>query len=237
MYGYNTSVINSQNIYSNKNVSTIDEAYSLIKSDFTRQYWKCYSNTKLVSLENELMGKYDVPSITFCDISYDVSVKISYVIDKIYEYFPNIKGYLTNISIINSIDNSEFIAYFQPMYQFVNSYNDKSEFNNAGVNWYLGGVDPKYGNVVIECPAYKKYFVPANDNGCGMVMDPFVRHMKSSGFKNPVPFDLVVNVMVLVENVDDKRPQEIVEAIKQIREEDMLFRLEQLDNNKKFRNF
>lgn len=124
---------------------------------------------------------------------------------------------------------------------YITGYGEDDEFveknNNAGVNWYLGGVDPKYGNVVIECPAYKKYFVPANDNGCGMVMDPFVRHMKSSGFKNPVPFDLVVNVMVLVENVDDKRPQEIVEAIKQIREEDMLFRLEQLDNNKKFRNF
>lgn len=131
VYGYNTSVINSQNVYNNKNVNTIDEAYSLIKSDFTGQYWKCYKNLELASLENELMSKYDIPSVTFCDISYDESLKISRVINKIYEYFPTIKGYLTNISITNSINSSEIVAYFQPMYQFVNSYNDIFEYNKV----------------------------------------------------------------------------------------------------------
>ena len=117
-------------------------------------------------------------------------------------------------------------------YVFGNGDDDEfvEQNNNAGVDWYLGGVDPKYGNIVIECPAYKKYFVPSNDNGCGMTMDPFVRHMKSSGSKNPVPFDLIVNVMELVENVNDKSPQEIAMEIKQIREEDELFRLDELDN-------
>ena len=63
--------------------------------------------------------------------------------------------------------------------------------NNRGVDWYLGGVSLRYGNVIIECPASKEYFVPARDNGCHLSADPSVRHMKSSGYKNPVPMNMV----------------------------------------------
>lgn len=63
--------------------------------------------------------------------------------------------------------------------------------NNKGVDWYLGGVSLRYGNVIIECPASKEYFVPARDNGCHLSADPSVRHMKSSGYKNPVPMNMV----------------------------------------------
>lgn len=69
--------------------------------------------------------------------------------------------------------------------------NGKIYNNNRGVDWYLGGVSLRYGSVIIECPAYKEYFVPAYDNGCHLSYDPMVRHMKSSGYKNPVPMDLV----------------------------------------------
>lgn len=63
--------------------------------------------------------------------------------------------------------------------------------NNRGVDWYLGGISLRYGEVIIECPASKEYFVPAYDNGCHLSYDPTVRHMKSSGYKNPVPIDMV----------------------------------------------
>ena len=63
--------------------------------------------------------------------------------------------------------------------------------NNRGVDWYLGGVSLRYGNVVIECPASKEYFIPAYDNGNHLSFDPTVKHMKSSGYKNPVPMDMV----------------------------------------------
>ena len=63
--------------------------------------------------------------------------------------------------------------------------------NNRGVDWYLGGACLKYGNVIIECPASKEYFVPTKDNGCGRSYDPKVRQMKSSGYKNPVPMHMV----------------------------------------------
>lgn len=48
-----------------------------------------------------------------------------------YHLFPNIKGYLTNISITNAKTNSEYIAYFQPMYQFVNQNLDIDKYNKV----------------------------------------------------------------------------------------------------------
>lgn len=67
--------------------------------------------------------------------------------------------------------------------------------NNAGIDWFLGGVCLKYGYIIIECPAYKEYFVPARDNGCHQCDDPYVRHMKSSGYNNPVPTSMITNII------------------------------------------
>ena len=62
--------------------------------------------------------------------------------------------------------------------------------NNAGVDWYLGGVDPKYGKVIIEAPALKKYFTTASDEGNSLSADPKVKHLKSSTHDNPVPLSV-----------------------------------------------
>jgi hypothetical protein len=63
--------------------------------------------------------------------------------------------------------------------------------NNRGVDWYLGGVALKYGDIVIEAPADPQYFEPADQQGSTLAIDPNVRHMKSSGHDNPVPMELV----------------------------------------------
>lgn len=86
----------------------------------------------------------------------------------------------------------------------------KTYYNNKGVDWYLGGVCLKYGKVIIECPASKEYFIPAPDNGCKMSYDPIVRHMKSSGYKNPVPMYMVKlikhpNLEINKNNEEDKK--------------------------------
>lgn len=63
--------------------------------------------------------------------------------------------------------------------------------NNHGVDWYLGGVATKYGDVILETPATPDYFEPAQDYGSKLAKDPKVRHMKSSGTLNPVPLEHV----------------------------------------------
>ena len=74
--------------------------------------------------------------------------------------------------------------------------------NNGGVDWYLGGAaaaTKKYGDgqddiVVLECPADKEYFSLTSDNGNGMVINPRIRHIKSSSKEHPVPMDKITNV-------------------------------------------
>lgn len=63
--------------------------------------------------------------------------------------------------------------------------------NNGGVDWYLGGASTRYGNVIIEAPADKKYFVTSRDGGNGMSSDPTIKHIKSSNGENAVPFSAI----------------------------------------------
>lgn len=113
----------------------------------------------------------------------------------------NIDGYeLKSDCVYRAISEELYDKYLELGYIYGHSKDDeymeyelngKIYNNNMGVDWYLGGVSLRYGSVIIECPAYKEYFVPAFDNGCHLSCDPTVRHMKSSGYKNPVPMDMV----------------------------------------------
>ena len=66
-----------------------------------------------------------------------------------------------------------------------------AEGNNGGVDWYLGGVALRYGEVVLEAPASPDLFKPANNWGHNLAKNPKVRHMKSSGATKPVPMERV----------------------------------------------
>lgn len=99
--------------------------------------------------------------------------------------------------------------------------------NNQGIDWYLGGAMPskKYGFIIIECPADKKYFVPTKDGGYGMSNDIYVRHMKSSPQNNPIPISMITNVFDYRKIMQEQkakfdliRQQEMVEKSK-IREQ------------------
>ena len=131
IYGYNTAMIKTDNIYNGKNIESLEEAKSFIESDLSNQSWKCSNNLETFRFEADLETKYDIASVDFCDISYEEGEKIVNVIEKMYTLFPNIKGSLTNISITNATTNSEYIAYFQPMFQFVNPNMDINNYNKV----------------------------------------------------------------------------------------------------------
>ena len=98
--------------------------------------------------------------------------------------------------IVGNDREDEYVEYIKD----VKIYN-----NNRGVDWYLGGAAPGYGEIILECPAYKEYFIPAYDNGSGMALDPLVRHMKSSGAKNPVPLSMITNIFYIQKEKNLKR--------------------------------
>lgn len=130
-YGYNTSMIKTDNKYSNEQVNNYEEALQFIKNDFKEQTWLCEKNIEVTKIEYELESKYNIPSVSFCDASYEVSLKIKNIIEEMYNLFPSIKGSLTNITITNANSKQEYIAYFQPLYQFININEDINSFNKV----------------------------------------------------------------------------------------------------------
>lgn len=131
IYGYNTSIIKTDNKYSNEIINTYDDAIELIKKDFDEQSWLCENDIEISRVEYELQENFSIPSVSFCDAPYDVTLKLKDVISKMYSLFPNIQGSLTNITITNASSSSEYIAYFQPLYQFVNINEDINLFNKV----------------------------------------------------------------------------------------------------------
>ena len=131
IYGYHTSIIKTNNIYYNKNINTLEDARELIKKDLNSQIWKCSQSIETIKYQNTLETTYSIPVINFCDIPYEEITKINNVLNQMYNLFPKMKGALTNISITNANTNSEYIAFFQPMFQFVNPNKDIDLYNKV----------------------------------------------------------------------------------------------------------
>ena len=130
-YGYNTTILKTDNQYFNQIIPNKDIAREKIKEDFTKQKWECKNNIEVGKVEKNLEEKYNIISVDFCDIPLEEAKKLATIIDNIYISFPNIKNYLTNISVTNSKKTSDFIAYFQPIYQFINTTNEINNHNKV----------------------------------------------------------------------------------------------------------
>lgn len=130
-YGYNTTILKTDNQYFNENISNIEMAITKINNDFNEQAWSCKNNVEIGKIENNLQNTNEIINVSFCDMNIDEARKVSNVINEVYQLFPNIKGYLTNISITNDNKKNSYVASFQPIYQFVNSINDINEYNKV----------------------------------------------------------------------------------------------------------
>ena len=130
-YGYKTSPIKTTNKYDKQKINTYEEALKFIEKDFDSHEYQCNKNNLLSQIEYEIENKYSIPSVLLCDISSNEAQKIKDVIDKTYSLFPNIKGWLTNITITNVSPKKEYIARFQPLYQFININEDINNYNKV----------------------------------------------------------------------------------------------------------
>lgn len=153
-YGYNTTVIKTDNQYFNKDISSLEEAKKFIQDDFSKQQWECYNDIENSFVEETISKDYEIPSVTFCEINLEEINKIKSVIDEIYNLFPDIRGYLTNITLMNAKNSKDYVAYFQPLYQFTNSTNDINEYNKINKtqillnSYYFLNNDNLNGNVL-----------------------------------------------------------------------------------------
>lgn len=130
-YGYNTTVLKTDNKYFNIAINNTNEAKKLIHNDFSNQAWQCKNNAEVDNIEREIEEKLDIPSVKLCDIPVEKVKEIKNVIFDVYKLFPNIKGYLTNISVTNDQNKNNYVAYFQPIYEFANSTSDINKYNKV----------------------------------------------------------------------------------------------------------
>lgn len=130
-YGYKISLLDSDTRYSNIAINTPEEARNMIKNDAIKQYWKCKKNANIAVIEKEISEKYNIPNVTLCDINEKTAYKIQETIDKVYTMFPNIQGYLTDITITNANNKDDYIAYFEPTYTFINYNKDITDYNKV----------------------------------------------------------------------------------------------------------
>ena len=131
IYGYHTSIIKTNNTYKDIIVNNYDDAIKLIKDDLNKQQWKCGHEIETFKYQSDVEDITAIPVVSFCDVSDNEAQKLTEVIKKMYSLFPNMSGALTNISITNATTNSEYIARFQPMFQFVNTNNDINSYNKV----------------------------------------------------------------------------------------------------------
>lgn len=131
VYGYNVAFIDTEKIYNKVNISNINEAKEFITKDLNNQSWKCTYALDNFTIESELEKSYSIPSVSLCDVPNREAIKIREVIDKMFNIFPKMKGALTNISITNAKTNKEYIARFQPIYQFVNPNEKINSYNKV----------------------------------------------------------------------------------------------------------
>ena len=106
-------------------------AIEIIHKDFDEQSWLCENDIDISRVEYDLEENFAIPSVSFCDAPYEVTLKLKDVITNMYNMFPNIQGALTNITITNATSSDKYIAYFQPLYQFVNINENINSFNKV----------------------------------------------------------------------------------------------------------
>ncbi len=118
---YYSTIINYDKKYELVSVSSLEEALEKIKKESDLEKKKCYSKETITVLENKLSSDFEIVGVNLCELNEDIANDIYEVFDKVGETFPEVKGYLTNLTLMNTEYKEEFIAAFMPFFHFANS--------------------------------------------------------------------------------------------------------------------
>lgn len=114
-----STVIVTDNTYSGVKVSNTNDAHQLIIQDSIEQKNNC--PTEIKEIENEIISKYGITAVNLCEMDIEFAKEISKVFEKVYNEYPSVRGYLTNLSLINASFSEGYIAAFMPIFTFANS--------------------------------------------------------------------------------------------------------------------
>lgn len=120
-----STVIDHTTKYINQNIYSRQFASSLIAKESLKQEDKC--NNDLGDIEQQIKRVTDIYGINLCEISMDDANNLLVVLKKIYMNYPFLKGYVTNITIVNDGGVDSYIAAFKPTFTFATS-NSENKF-------------------------------------------------------------------------------------------------------------
>lgn len=115
---YSTIII-TDNTYSGVKISSDKDAYKLISDDSVAQKNNCPSEIK--AIEDEIIKKYGVTAVNLCEMDIEFAKEVSNVFKKVYDEYPSVRGYLTNLSLVNASMSDGYIAAFMPVFNFATS--------------------------------------------------------------------------------------------------------------------
>lgn len=114
-----STVIITDNTYSGVKINNNYDAIELITKDSTDQKSSCPSD--IIAIEEQIIEDYGITAVNLCEMDVDFANEIANVFGKIYEEYPSIRGYLTNLSLINASMSQGYIAAFMPIFNFATS--------------------------------------------------------------------------------------------------------------------
>lgn len=207
-YGYNTTILKTDNQYINENIPNIETAIEKINSDFSTQNWECKNNVEIGKMEKKLQTDNNIINVSFCDMNIKEAQQVSDVINDIFKLFPNIKGYLTNISISNDKNKNSYVASFQPIYQFVNSINNTDEYNKVNKTQILLNSYYFLNNDTLKTPVKENWYVK------DATWESLIAH-ELGHYINFVTLlkEMKVNNVVFVTKENEDKINEIIEII------------------------
>ncbi len=125
-----TTVITTTNRFEGVVVGSKGDAIKLIEEDSKNQKGSCPKD--IVALEEKISKEFNIVGVNLCEMSPSMAQGTYDVIKRIYNEFPQARGVLTNLSVLNLTTPTEYIAAFMGVYPFVN-YNS---LNNGASSTY-----------------------------------------------------------------------------------------------------
>jgi len=110
-----TSIVFDYQYFEQLTFNNINDVLRLIASDSNRQKGNCLPN--IVAIENDIINKYGITAVNFCEMDLDFASELRDVVAYMYNNYPNARNYLTNITLAN-IENATYIAAFMPIFTF-----------------------------------------------------------------------------------------------------------------------
>ncbi len=124
-----TAIVYDNQYLKQASIKSINEVKQLIVNDSVNQKENCPK--EIMQIENDIINKYEIIAVNFCEMDESLALELEKVIGYIYDNFPKARNYLTNVTLANVGDNNSYIAAFMPMFVFATSN------SNSGFPWAI----------------------------------------------------------------------------------------------------